>query len=205
MAETKTKTKPTHPPYIEMAKDAIVSLGDKKGASVPAIQSYIVGKYTLDADIVKQHLKPALAKGLENGALVRPKNSDAKGYTGRFKINKEKASEEAKAKKLKEKAAKEKAAKKVTGEGAKKKPLKKKPPTGENAKKKTSATKKKTPTKIKQPPGKAAVKPKAVKVLFVCNISCLCQPHPHRPITCLRASKFLRQLDLLQCLDYILS
>lgn len=167
MAETKTKAKATHPTYLEMAKEAIVSVGDKKGATVPAIQSYIIGKYTLDADSVKQHLKPALAKGLDNGTFVRPKNSEAKGYTGRFKVNKEKATEEAKVKAKKEKLAKEKVAKKEGTEktAAGKKPPKK-PTTGDKAKKKTT-TAKKTPSKIKKPPTKA--KPKAAKVLFVCS------------------------------------
>lgn len=100
----------THPTYLEMAKEAINSLTDKKGSTVQSIQSFIAGKYTIDPDTVKIHLKPALAKGLEKGTFVRPKNSDAKGYTGRFKVNKVKANEEEKAKKakLKEKEAKEK-------------------------------------------------------------------------------------------------
>lgn len=102
-ATKKQRPKPTHPTYIQMAKDAISSLADRKGSSIPAIQSYIAGKYTLDADIVRTHLKPALAKGLESGMFIRPKNSDAKGYTGRFKVNKVKETDEAKAKKLKEK------------------------------------------------------------------------------------------------------
>lgn len=114
-AAKKAKPKPNHPTYLEMAKDAISSLADKKGSSVPAIQSYIAGKYNLDTEIVRTHLKPALAKGLETGALVRPKNSDAKGYTGRFKVDKTKANEELKAKKQKEKEklANEKAKEKV--------------------------------------------------------------------------------------------
>ena len=167
MADTKApKAKATHPTYLEMAKDAIVSLADKKGASVPAIQSYIVGKYSLEADTVKQHLKPALAKGLENGTFARPKNSDAKGYTGRFKVDKVKSTEEAKAKakKEKDKLNKEKVAvKKAAGQ---KSPKKK---AGVAKGKTTAKATKKSPTKAKKPAAKAEKKPKAAKVLFVCR------------------------------------
>lgn len=104
----KPRAKPSHPTYLEMAKDAITSLDDRKGATVPAITSFIAGKYTLDNETVRIHLKPALAKGLESGTFARPKNSDAKGFTGRFKVNKAKALEEAKALKLKEKVKKAK-------------------------------------------------------------------------------------------------
>ncbi|KAL4239295.1 Domain in histone families 1 and 5 [Mactra antiquata] len=150
----KPRPKSTHPTYLEMATEAIKSLDERKGASVPAIASFIAGKYSLDTEVVRVHLKPALAKGLEKGTLARPKNSDAKGFTGRFKVDKAKALEEEKAKKLKEKMkqAKEKAAEKKV---AAKKP---KPA----AKKKTDKPKKKTPTKS---PKKKVVekKPKAAK------------------------------------------
>lgn len=161
----KQKPKPTHPTYFEMAKDAISSLADKKGSSVPAIQSYIAGKYNLDTDTVRTHLKPALAKGLENGTFVRPKNSDAKGYTGRFKVDKTKASEEDKAKKQKEKAklASEKATEKAKTAVAKKTASKKTP----TKKKADDKAKKKVTEKtvVKKSPKKIITekKPKAAK------------------------------------------
>lgn len=173
MAETKpAKSKPSHPTYLEMAKEAIVSLADKKGSSVPAIQTYIAGKYNLEAEVVRQHLKPALAKGLESGTFVRPKNSDAKGYTGRFKVDKAKSAEEAKAKakKEKEKLAKEKQALKKAAAGKSPKAKKKAvSASGEKAKKKVE--KKKTPSKTKKTAAKAEKKPKAAKVLFVCKLN----------------------------------
>jgi histone H1/5 len=117
-AVAKKPSTKTHPTYLEMAKEAITSLSDKKGSTVPSIQSYIAGKYAIDGDTVRIHLKPALAKGLENGTLARPKNSDAKGYTGRFKVDKAKATneekEKEKKKKLKEKEAKEKVCLQIT-------------------------------------------------------------------------------------------
>ncbi|XP_060560266.1 late histone H1-like isoform X2 [Ruditapes philippinarum] len=176
-AVAKKPSTKTHPTYLEMAKEAITSLSDKKGSTVPSIQSYIAGKYAIDGDTVRIHLKPALAKGLENGTLARPKNSDAKGYTGRFKVDKAKATneekEKEKKKKLKEKEAKEKktAAKKTATKTGEKKTVAKKPgvkksPTkakaGDKAKKVVKKTAgKKTPTK----PKKTLVekKPKAAK------------------------------------------
>jgi len=100
------KAKANHPTYLEMAKEAIVGIGDKKGATVPAITAFIAGKYSLDVDVVRTHLKPALAKGLVEGIFARPKDSDAKGFTGRFKLDKAKATEESKAKAKKEKVSK---------------------------------------------------------------------------------------------------
>lgn len=150
-----SRPKPSHPSFFEMAKAAISSLADKKGSSVQSIQTYIAGNYNLEIDFVKIHLKQALAKGIENETFVRPKGSDAKGYTGRFKMNKLKQTEEAKEKAKKEKAA----AKKEKESGSK---ATKKTASAEKVKKTKSATKspkkvvkKKTPTKT----ASKAVKP----------------------------------------------
>ena len=97
----KARAKPSHPTFLQMAKEALTELAEKPGSSVPKIQTFIAEKYSLDPDSVKVHLKPALAKGLENETFVRPKNSEAKGYTGRFKLNKAKEAEEAKKQKEK--------------------------------------------------------------------------------------------------------
>ncbi|KAL3876992.1 hypothetical protein ACJMK2_034759 [Sinanodonta woodiana] len=136
--------KAIHPKFIEMAKDAIITMNDKKGSSVQAIGTYIVEKYKLDPEKVKQHMKPALAKGLEQGILVRPKGSDAKGFTGRFKVDKDKISEEKKEKKAKEK-------KKTTKAEGDKKKLKKtvKKPAADKVNKKPKTTPIKSPRDAK--------------------------------------------------------
>ena len=143
-----SRPKPSHPPFFEMAKVAIGALADKKGSSVQSIQTYIAGNYNLDIDFVKIRLKPALAKGIENETFVRPKGSESKGYTGRFKLNKIKQAEEAKAKAKKEKAA-AKVDKKPASKTDKKKPASK-------TDKKTTASK----TKVKV---KSAAQSKASK------------------------------------------
>ena len=143
-----SRPKPSHPPFFEMAKVAIGALADKKGSSVQSIQTYIAGNYNLDIDFVKIRLKPALAKGIESETFVRPKGSESKGYTGRFKLNKIKQAEEAKAKAKKEKAA-AKADKKPASKTDKKKPASK-------TDKKTTASK----TKVKV---KSAAQSKASK------------------------------------------
>ena len=172
-----SRPKPSHPSFFEMAKAAIGSLADKKGSSVPSIQTYIAGNYNLELDFVKIHLKPALAKGIENGTFVRPKGSEAKGYTGRFKLDKAKQTEEAKAKAKKEKEAsktEKKPTKTVTKAKTKaktttkspKKVVKKKTPTKstkavpKSPKTKASATK----TKKAGTPKKAAKKPKVYHI-----------------------------------------
>ena len=149
-----------------MAKTAITDLADKKGSSVPSIQTYISGKYNLDIDFVKIHLKPALAKGIENKTFVRPRGSEAKGYTGRFKINKVKQLEEAKVKAKKDAAAK--TLKKATATASKAKTKTK--TTKTSATKSKTATKspkktvkKKTPTKTTSKSPKAKAKPTKTK------------------------------------------
>ena len=152
-----SKPKSSNPPFLVMAKDAISSLGDKKGSSVHSIQTYIAGNYNLDVDFVKIHLKPALAKGIENETFVRPKGSDAKGYTGRFKLNKVKETEEAKAKAKKEK---ETAKKEKENEAAKKTVKKtitkaKKPKNDTKSPKKVVKKKTASKTALKSPKAKA--------------------------------------------------
>ncbi|WAQ96461.1 H1-like protein [Mya arenaria] len=162
-AKKPARPKPSHPTYLVMAKEAITALADRKGATVQAIVTYISGTYNLETDTVRQRLKPALARGMEEGYLVRPKDSDAKGFTGRFRLDKTKLAEEEKAKKQKEKlqAAKEKkeeAKPKAKATVAKKSPKKK--ADGKAVKTKAAASKaKKTPVKGK----KAAAKPKVTK------------------------------------------
>ena len=158
-----SRPKPSHPSFFLMAKTAITDLADKKGSSVPSIQTYISGKYNLDIDFVKIHLKPALAKGIENKTFVRPRGSEAKGYTGRFKINKVKQLEEAKVKAKKDAAAK--TLKKATATASKTKTTTKtsatKSKTATKSREKT--VKKKTPTKTTSKSPKAKAKPTKTK------------------------------------------
>ena len=167
MADTSTKApkeKPSRPTFLKMAQDAISSLADKKGSSVQRIQTYIAEKYNIDPDVVRVHLKPALARGLEKEIFVRPKNSDAKGYTGSFKINKTKAATEEKEKARKEKERAKKEKEKGKTKPVKKTPVKKK--TGTTTGKSPKAKKAVTISKAKKParksPKKAAkaIKPK---------------------------------------------
>ena len=183
-AEAKVaKPKPSHPTFFVMAKDAISSLGDKKGSSVPSIQTYIAGNYNLDIDVVKIHLKPALAKGIDNETFVRPKGSEAKGYTGRFKLNKVKETEEAKAKakkekdaakKEKEKAAPKKTVKKAAAKATKPKSAVKSPKKVVKKKPASKIAAKSPKAKATKPKAKAATpkaKAKATKVYTISSIS----------------------------------
>lgn len=163
------KAKASHPTFFLMAKEAVTELAEKTGSTVPKIQAFIVDKYELDPDSVRTHLKPALAKGLENETFVRPKGSDAKGYTGRFKLNKLKEVEEAKLKKEKEKEKAQKAKEKEKSTKVEKKPAaktsaKKTPTKSPKTKASAKATKspKKTTAKAKAKASPAKTKAKAV-------------------------------------------
>jgi histone H1/5 len=153
--KAKAAAKPT---FLQMAKEALEELAEKSGSSVPRIQAYIVEKYGLEAESVKVHLKPALAKGLENETFVRPKNSEAKGYTGRFKLNKAKQAEEQKKQKEKEKA--QKAKEKAKDQSDKKKAAK---PAAKKRASSKSKSPKKAAAKTKKSPKKAAAAKSKVK------------------------------------------
>uniref|UniRef100_A0A8C3Q3L8 Uncharacterized protein n=1 Tax=Geospiza parvula TaxID=87175 RepID=A0A8C3Q3L8_GEOPR len=79
----------SHPPTLQMVKEALRAHDEKKGASVIAIKRFILAKYpTVDPIRLKYLLKQALSKGLSCGDLVRPHNSSAVGATGTFKVSK---------------------------------------------------------------------------------------------------------------------
>uniref|UniRef100_A0A674GP33 H1.8 linker histone n=1 Tax=Taeniopygia guttata TaxID=59729 RepID=A0A674GP33_TAEGU len=75
-----------HPPTLQMVKEALQALDEKKGASAIAIRRFILAKYpTVDSIRLKYLLKRALSKGLSCGDLVRH-NSSSVGATGTFKV-----------------------------------------------------------------------------------------------------------------------
>ncbi|XP_064580586.1 histone H1.8 isoform X2 [Zonotrichia leucophrys gambelii] len=81
----------SHPPTLQMVKEALRAHDEKKGASVVAIKRFILAKYpTVDPIRLKYLLKQALIKGLSCGDLVRPHNSSAVGATGTFKLARKK-------------------------------------------------------------------------------------------------------------------
>lgn len=82
------RSQASHPPTLQMVKEALRAHDEKKGASVVAIKRFILAKYpTVDPIRLKYQLKQALSKGLSCGDLVRPHNSSAVGATGTFKVS----------------------------------------------------------------------------------------------------------------------
>ena len=60
-----------HPPYIEMIKDSIVEIGNKKGSSRPAITKHLIAKYPdMDGQKSRSYLRAAFRCGLKSEALV---------------------------------------------------------------------------------------------------------------------------------------
>ncbi|KAF2984694.1 hypothetical protein EK904_012411 [Melospiza melodia maxima] len=87
-AGTSVRCQASHPPTLQMVKEALRAHDEKKGASVVAIKRFILAKYpTVDPIRLKYLLKQALSKGLSCGDLVRPHNSSAVGATGTFKVS----------------------------------------------------------------------------------------------------------------------
>ena len=92
-----------HPKYIDMIKAAIGALKERNGSSRQAIEKYIKANYKINE--VGSHLKLALKKGVQSGALLQSKGT---GASGSFKLNKAVKEEKPK----KKPAAKKPAAKK---------------------------------------------------------------------------------------------
>uniref|UniRef100_A0A1I7TUD6 H15 domain-containing protein n=1 Tax=Caenorhabditis tropicalis TaxID=1561998 RepID=A0A1I7TUD6_9PELO len=146
-----TKIPSAHPPYINMIKEAVKQLKDKKGASKQAILKYISANYKLGDNVlqINSHLRQALKRGVTSKALLQ---SAGTGANGRFRVP-EKAA-------VAKKPAAPKPAKK-TGE----KTAKPKKTAAAKVKKPKAVKKVSKPTakKVSKSPVKKAVKPAAKK------------------------------------------
>merc|ERR1712048_619439 len=138
-AKKTKKAAPSHPPYADMVKAAIVALKDRTGSSAVAIAKYLDGNYKLP-ETYKKSLSLTLKKLVESGKLVKVKAS--------YKLGSLKTEPKKKDVKKKTTAAKKKttAAKKKT---APKKKVAKKPKKPAAKKPKKAAPKKKTAVKKK--------------------------------------------------------
>lgn len=135
----KEKAPANHPKYIEMAVAALNSLKERSGSSRQAIHKYIVSNYSVgtDSKVVATHLKLALKRGVDTGAIKHVKGT---GASGSFKANPD-------AKKKEKKPKKPKAAKKAKVS----KPKKAKTTTESPVKAAKSPAKAKSPKKAAKP------------------------------------------------------
>ncbi|KAB5522230.1 hypothetical protein PHYPO_G00157220 [Pangasianodon hypophthalmus] len=79
----------SHPSTMEMVKEALTDLDQRKGVSAQAIRTFIKEKYsTVDETRLKTMVRKALVKGIDSGAFVRPANSPTTttGAQGRFRL-----------------------------------------------------------------------------------------------------------------------
>ncbi|VDM32495.1 unnamed protein product [Hydatigera taeniaeformis] len=81
----KAKALTSHPPVLEMVKDALASSKDRKGTSLATIKKYVASHYKVDMKRIAPHLRRAIVHGVENGALVRVANKGT-GASGSFKL-----------------------------------------------------------------------------------------------------------------------
>jgi histone H1/5 len=169
--KTRVKAVAAHPKFLDMIKDAIETLKDRNGSSRQAISKVILTKYpSVNPDTMNSHIRKALKRGIETGALTRPQRSSATGATGKFKLGDTKPAKPANSKAVK-KTAKKRPAKKAgatkTAKPAAKSPRKKKSAGKKTAGKKATKAKTKkagSPKKKAKPAAKkAAKKPKAKK------------------------------------------
>ncbi|XP_046334093.1 sperm-specific H1/protamine-like protein type 2 [Haliotis rufescens] len=155
------------PTVVNMIVAAIGVLKDKKGSSVQAIKSYIMATYPgIPLTLLPSLLKRGFHKGLQTGALVRPKGSLANGASGRFRVGAVSTKKPAKkAKKTagkKKSAGKGKARRRSTGKAKKaRKPARKSATKKRPKKMLKKAIKKARPSKR---PTKKIVKPGSKKV-----------------------------------------
>ena len=83
----------THPKYLEMVKDAIVSLKQPRGALTRHILNYICANYNLENRIAaNQSMNVALKIGVKNGLFKRVgRNADKYALTDEEKTNTKKS------------------------------------------------------------------------------------------------------------------
>lgn len=143
----KPKAKPTHPPTSEMVTNAIKSLKERGGSSLPAIKKYLAANYKVDTEKLAPFIKKYLKGAVSGGTLIQTKG---KGASGSFKLSKSAANVKPKAK-----SGEEKKKKAVTTKKASEKKLKAKKEKSAEAKKKSVSTTKKAE---KKKVTKAAVK-----------------------------------------------
>ena len=166
----KEKAPASHPKYIEMAVAALNALKERSGSSRQAILKYITSNFAVGQDqkVVATHLKLALKRGVDTGAIKHVKGT---GASGSFKANPEAKKKEKKPKKPKAaKKAKVTKPKKVKTETkAAKSPVKAKSPKkaakspkiakpSKSPAKKTAAKKAASPAKPKKAAAKKASK-----------------------------------------------
>ena len=157
---TARKAPAGHPPVATMVTEAITSLKERNGSSLPAIKKYIAGHFECDVQKLAPFIKKFLKKSVADGKIKQVK---ASYKVDKNKIEKPKKPANKPATKPKRSLTKKAAAKpkKV------KTPKKAAPePKSDKPKKSTKSPKKATkPAKVEKPkkvktPKKAAAKPK---------------------------------------------
>lgn len=84
LSKEDSKTKPIHPPFIEMITEAIEKLNDRSGSSRQAILKYIVANYKVQEKSGNQHVKVVLKNAVKAGSLKQVKGV---GASGSFKLS----------------------------------------------------------------------------------------------------------------------
>ena len=86
--QTRTSSKWTHPPTLEMITRAITVESDPKGTSVMAIKRHILANHQFrSAPLLNHMLRRAFAAGLASGKLTRPRGqTDAALLAGRYRL-----------------------------------------------------------------------------------------------------------------------
>ncbi|CAI5437718.1 unnamed protein product [Caenorhabditis angaria] len=84
-AAPKVKTS-NHAPYIDLVRNAIIEIKDRKGASRQAIGAVLLRNTTLggSSKMINKNIKSALLKGVSDGVLIQTSGT---GASGRFKVN----------------------------------------------------------------------------------------------------------------------